>query len=222
MQKGWWQTVDTQESLRDLVPAFERPELSSMEAKSGADFKRMCATLEVSQRSNSRLEAGFTRLGLKCGPLFYTSCPRDMNGRPCRKRLEADGECPRCLDVIGRPVPYLHIRRGKFSSEDGSTMSLSALGPVAEVLLGKGGEFAEQLEAQCEAEGDADRNLQEEAFRDCLGRKYDLAITAEMVASDDKPFVSATIYAAMPVSAVELRAGEQPETGASAKRMRAE
>ncbi len=62
MQKGWWQTVDTQESLRDLVPAFERPELSSMEAKSGADFKRMCATLDVGQGSNTRLEAFFTGL----------------------------------------------------------------------------------------------------------------------------------------------------------------
>ena len=136
-------------------------------------------------------------VNLRFGPLYYESCGKPIGdtGRTCHKRLDADGDCPRCGEVPPQDSePLLFLKRASFEAEDASKLKLSALGQVAENILSTTGPAVREMEQQAVANGDAHRTSQAASLRSYLGRFFELAIVADRLELEDgAPFLSATI-----------------------------
>ncbi len=178
--------------------ASGRTPLCELETVSGADFHSACAALDVGGRIFKKIDAELVDLNLKQGPIFYESCPLELGNRICRKRLEADGECPRC-GVVVEGVPYVSLRKAKFVAADGTRLRLSALGSVAEDLVGATAARIQTLESEAVAARDAERPAQARELCGAFAGPRAMAIMVEALQFDQAPlFVSATVYAVGP------------------------
>ncbi len=128
------------------------------------------------------------------GPLFYQSCSNPSSGtRLCRKRLDEDAICPSC-GPCAAPVPHMHLRRASFLAADGTKLRLSALGYVAEELVGQSAEWARDAEATAVLAADSKRAAQHGAIRAAFGKDRELAVAVDrIVLEDNTSWVSATV-----------------------------
>ncbi len=61
--RAWWETVESQESLKSAKPTFGRPLLRDMPLISGAEFHAKCAGLATGKRMHAKIVAGMELLG---------------------------------------------------------------------------------------------------------------------------------------------------------------
>lgn len=190
-------------SLESIGPVFKRPELSELRlCDSGATFVREVADLEEGDGKAFRLHVSLTSAGLKHGPLYYMSCPEVLpGGRVCKKRVDADDTCERCQKEVS-PVPLASLQKPSFQAMDGVALTLSALGPVAEKLLGASAEKLRQLEKESVEKGCQNRLNQVSELGGAFGRAWDVAVFAERVKLvDGRLWASTSIYKAEPCEA---------------------
>lgn len=184
-----------------LPPTSSRPPLVSLAALTGAQFKDTAAGMSSGCKEHCRVTACMRLLPLKYGPLYYVACSNSVvSGRSiCQNRVNDEGRCPKCDSVV-EAVPFLSLSRASFQATDGSTVRFSALGAVAERLLGIGAIEAKAMEATCIREGDVSRDSQKQRLTSALNKFFDLAVTVESVTLEDgSAFISATVYdVAMP------------------------
>ena len=216
-QQEWFGAIADVEALVVSTPSSSRPHISSLTCSTGSAFRALAESIAPGHRDFCRVTASLRSVPLKKGPLFYNSCPTvdARGGRICQKKVEVDGFCSRC-NVCVEAVPFLHLNQGSFISHDGSTFMLSALGLVAERLLGFSAARAALLEQASVDSSDALRSNQQTAILPALACDFDLAIVVEkMVIDDDAPVAQATIYDIAEASAAPSA------TGAPAKRAEA-
>ena len=127
-----------------------KPALSILDILTGKEFIAVCLTMDQRGKAHCRLTACLTAIPLKNGPLFYQGCPSvdEANGRACRKRVDAFDFCSTC-GVEVAPVPFWNLSKAAFRADDGEVFRLSALGDVAQEILGIDAQEAFSMEKTC-------------------------------------------------------------------------
>ncbi len=156
-------------------------------------------------------------VNLEFGPLYYESCGKTIGdtGRPCQKRLDAGGDCPRCGKVAPQDSkPWLFLNRASFEAKDATKLKLSAFGRVAENLLATTATAVREIEQQAVANGDAHRTRQAASLRRYLGRFFALIIVAERLELEEgKPFLATTIVEVMQCEEAQVAAEPTAKRG---------
>ena len=193
----WWSSVEDSTALPLVAtPSSVCPHLYSLTPLTGAAFRLALADVQSGSKAHMRVIAMVRGVPLKYGPLFYSSCPTTdgKGGRACQKRVDTDNSCPKC-GVVVEPVPFLSMSRASFIADDGERFRMSALGPIAERILGIDASQAAEWEAESIRTSDSNRKNQETYLSSVIGKRLDFAVSVDHILIDgNTPFISATVY----------------------------